>query len=538
VLRVRAVFVDLDGAPPEPAMSWEPPPHLTVESSPGKWHLYWLVDGMPLEQFGDVQKQLAERFAGDKAVCDIPRVMRVPGFYHHKKDPFISRLHHVAADCTPYSAALLLSALGIESERASPKPSSRKVVASTSTIMEGSRNKELMRIAGRLHRSGVSSSELLEQLLKANAERCSPPLDEDEVTAIAKRVSSYATSRKDAAQTMNDTANAKRFVEQHGQDIRFEYSSENWLLWRDGCWSVDNTDQVIELSKKTALSIYQEAAEETGSVELRQKLGKHAEQSLNHRRLRSMVQLAASDPKIIVPIEALDADDMLLGVRNGVVDLRTGTFRAATREDLVTLRCETAFDPEAKSPVFERFLFRVMGGDPELIRFMQRLVGYALTGKTIEQCLAFLYGDGANGKSTFLDIIMRVMGDYAAQIQPESLMTRRSGGSASSDLARLVGKRLVVSNEIREGSHLEENLIKQITGGDRMTARFLYKGDFEFSRKYSLLMAGNHQPVIKGDDNGIWRRIHLVPFTQTIPVEERDRHLGEKLGRELAGILN
>ena len=188
--------------------------------------------------------------------------------------------------------------------------------------------------------------------------------------------------------------------------------------------------------------------------------------------------------------------------------------------------------------MWERFLDEIFEGDKDLIRYVQKAVGYTLTGETVEQCAFFLYGTGRNGKSTFIDIIREIMGSYAANIQPESLMVKSSAGSAiNSDIARLKGARLVTSVEPNEGVRLNEGLIKQLTGDDTVTARKLYGEEFEFKPEFKLWMATNHKPTIRGTDTGIWRRIHLIPFNACIPLEKVDKDLKQKLRSELPQIF-
>lgn len=540
IQRVRAVFVDLDGADLKPVLAWEHSPHMVVESSPGKWHAYWLVTDLDLAQFKTVQQTLAMKFGGDRKVCDLPRLMRVPGFFHHKDEPVLSRLHSVHESLVPYAGEKIKSALllNFDQEILKPVVTSSRLPANASVINAGERNTKLTSIGGGFRRQGMAESDLQSALLGVNSERCQPPLDATEVMGIAKSVARYAIPDIDLRETLNDAGNASRFVAQHGTNLRFISASGQWLIWQNENWDADQTSQCMEMAKETAHSIYAEASATNIAHEMRTALAKHAGNSLNMNRLNAMLRLASSDRVVTVLPRELDGDDMLLGVENGVVDLRSGEFRLMAREDLITIRCGTSYEETARCPTFEAFLKRVMGGDEEMVAFLQRLVGYSLTGRTNEHAFAFLYGVGANGKSTFLDVLMNLLGNYAAQAQPETFMARRSGGSATGDLARLVGKRVVVSNEVREGGCLEENLVKQLVGGDVMTARFMYGSDFEFRPKLKLFISGNHHPVIKGDDMGIWRRVMLIPFTQTIPEPERDKHLGSKLVAELPGILN
>ena len=197
------------------------------------------------------------------------------------------------------------------------------------------------------------------------------------------------------------------------------------------------------------------------------------------------------------------------------------------------------YDPKAACPVWKNFLDTVFAGDADLIRYVQKAVGYSLTGDTSEQCVFFLYGTGSNGKSTFLSTIRQVFGDYAANVQPETLMVKpSSSGGANSDIARLKSARFVTSTEPNEGMRLNEGLIKQLSGEDSVTARKLYSDEFEFLPEFKLWMGANHKPIIRGTDTGIWRRVHMIPFEVSISDEKKDKHLPGKLRGEIAGILN
>lgn len=539
IQRIRAVFVDLDGAPLEPVMASAIKPHLVVQTSPGRWHAYWLVCDADLAEFSSIQRRLAEKFDADPSICALSQVMRLPGFPHQKADPCAVQLIHVADNLEPVVWSSLKEVLLCEGDLPAslPKTATASVPAENS-VDAGGRNVTLTKIAGALRSRGMDANAVLETLQRINLERCHPPLPGSEIALIVSSIAKYPVgSSESSGIAISDTGNAERFVAQHGNDVRYVSERGKWLTWREGCWQVDTAGSIIERAKATAKSLFLSAAE-CESDSARAALSKHAVQSLNQARLKAMISLACTAPEIAVDAARLDADNYLLGVRNGVVDLRTGQFREARRADLLTQRCGTHFDAAADCPTFRSFLARVTGNDESLQEYLQRLVGYTLSGSTGEQCFAFLYGYGANGKSTFLDLIMTMLGDYATQTQPETLMAARRGSGASSDLARLVGKRLVVSNEVREGAHLEENLVKQLVGGDKVTARFLYQEHFEFHPRFKLIIAGNHMPVIKGEDEGIWRRVHFVPFTHTIPEKERDKRLGEKLLLELPGVLN
>ena len=228
---------------------------------------------------------------------------------------------------------------------------------------------------------------------------------------------------------------------------------------------------------------------------------------------------------------------MLLNCPNGTLDLQTGRLLKHDRADLLTKRIEVKYDSNAECPRWLAFLNRIMDGDQELILFLQRAVGYTLTGGVAEQCLFFMLGTGRNGKSTFIETLLALLGDYGQKAPTEMLMFKGNGGGIPNDLARLPGARLVVAAEVEQGRRLAESTVKDLTGGDTITARFLRQEFFDFTPTHKVWMYGNHKPVIKGTDEGIWRRIHLIPFAVQIPVSEQDPNLKAKLAEELPGIL-
>jgi putative DNA primase/helicase len=186
--------------------------------------------------------------------------------------------------------------------------------------------------------------------------------------------------------------------------------------------------------------------------------------------------------------------------------------------------------------VFDRFLERITGGDQALAGYLQRAIGYSITGVTGEQVLFFAHGHGANGKSTLMNAMRSALGDYWAALAPDTLV---NDGSAQhpTNIADLVGKRFVVSQEVEEGRRIDEQLVKQLTGGDRLKARFMRQDFFEFTATHKIWLCANHKPFVRGTDHAIWRRIKLIPFTVTIPDSERDTHLDAKLAAEAPGIL-
>jgi len=254
-------------------------------------------------------------------------------------------------------------------------------------------------------------------------------------------------------------------------------------------------------------------------------------------RLKAMVELTQSAPGLQVAQSVLDADPWLLNVQNGTLNPQTVKFREHRREDLITKIIPTKYDPQATCPQWNAFLEQVMPDNQDQIKFLQKAIGYSLTGSTKEQVLFILYGTGANGKTTFISVIHSLLGDYAMNTPTETLLVKRGNGIPN-DVARLRGARFVSANEAEHGKYLAEALVKQLTGGDKITARYLYGEYFDFDATCKFFVTVNHKPNIKGTDHAIWRRIRLIPFIVTIPPEKRDPSLTDKLKSELPGILN
>jgi putative DNA primase/helicase len=248
-----------------------------------------------------------------------------------------------------------------------------------------------------------------------------------------------------------------------------------------------------------------------------------------------MITVASTEPQIPVLVDELDADPWLLAVANGTLNLRTGKLQAPERADLITKASPVRFDPDASRPRFDAFLERILP-DPEIRAFMQRCAGYALTGDVSEQVLIILYGPGANGKSTFKEVMLDVLGEHAKPAAPKLLLATKHDEHPTA-IADLYGRRLVVSHEVEDGLRLDEALVKELTGGDRLKARYMRQDYWDFAPTHKLWMACNHKPNIRGTDLGIWRRICLVDFAVTIPEGEQDKHLPAKLATELPGIL-
>jgi putative DNA primase/helicase len=333
-----------------------------------------------------------------------------------------------------------------------------------------------------------------------------------------------------------DTTNAFRLFAKYGMDIRYNAPWKKWLVWNGKYWELDEGYMVHDKGLQMIRGIYAELLK-TADYRDRLDIERHAMQSESARRRKAFIEVASWIPDLNVKTDNLDPNPWLLNVENGTVDLKTGELREHRQEDMITKIARVTYDRNADCPIWKTFLMEIMNYNAELIRFVQTAAGWAITGDTSEQAMFILFGTGANGKSTFLNTIMNLLGDYAIATPTETFM-KKNGDQITNDIARLRGTRFVTTTEAEQGRRLSEPLIKQITGNDRMTARFLYGEFFNFVPTFKIFMATNHKPVIKGTDYGIWRRIKLIPFTTRIPEEKQDKGLEEKLRGETSGILN
>jgi P4 family phage/plasmid primase-like protien len=335
---------------------------------------------------------------------------------------------------------------------------------------------------------------------------------------------------------LTDMGNAERLVHLHGADLRYCHPWGKWLTYDGRRWQLDNTAAVVRRMKHAVRRIYLEAAH-TEDDDERAAIARWAKTSETRSRGESAIWLARAEDGVPILPDDLDPDPWALNVANGTVDLRTGELRPHRRRDLISRLCPVAFDKAARSPLWESTLDTIFAGNDRLIRFWQRLCGYALTGTTAEQILPILHGLGSNGKSTILNTLLSLLSpDYAMKAPPALLMVRRNEAHPT-ELADLYRKRLVVAIESGEGARLNETLIKELTGSDRIRARRMREDFWEFDPTHKIMLSTNHAPQVRGTDHAIWRRLKLVPFTVTIPDGDQDKALPEKLLGELPGIL-
>ncbi|MDM5245733.1 phage/plasmid primase, P4 family [Lysinibacillus sp. G4S2] len=325
---------------------------------------------------------------------------------------------------------------------------------------------------------------------------------------------------------LNELGNAERIAYEYGHVIRFVGDTGHWYLWDGKRWKVDRAMQIERIANKVLREL--EKSDNELEVKWARSCGKR------NIRMNSIKDLM---PLVPAEREEFDRHKYLFNVDNGVINLRDGKLQQHDRELRLSKISNVPFDEKAECPTWLNFLDQIFKGDKDLIEYMQRLIGYSLTGDISEQGMYFLVGGGSNGKSTFVNTVKNLMGDYGLQTKSDTFIKKKDQG-ANNDIARLASARFVSAVESEEGEKLQESLVKTITGGEPILARFLRQEFFEFIPEFKVFFTTNHKPIIGGVDEGIWRRVKIIPFTLNLKPHERDKKLEEKLSLEMSGILN
>lgn len=350
---------------------------------------------------------------------------------------------------------------------------------------------------------------------------------------------------------LTDAGNAIRFARRHGANVRYCHPWEKWLVW-DGCrWKQDNDGRPQSLAKEVCRALQKLVAakmRETEDEKEKERLSdikSFALKSEASARLSAMYGVAQDEPGIPIYPDSLNTHPMLLCCPNGTVDLQTGEIREHNRADYLTQFCPTPYDPKAKCPTWLKTLADIfpagdaaeVPGDQEMIGFLQRLLGYCLTGLTKEQVLPIWWGDGGNGKGTVINAITSVMGEDYSRRLPSSVLMASKGERHPTELATLFGRRFVVASETESGGRLKEALVKELTGSDKISCRRMKEDFWEFWPTHKIILVTNKRPRIIGRERGIWRRILLVPFAKSFGDGEVDKNREDKLRKETKGIL-
>ena len=338
---------------------------------------------------------------------------------------------------------------------------------------------------------------------------------------------------------LTELGNAQRLHDDNGENLKFVHEVKAWLRWMTNSWRWDTDGAAVRsMAAQLHRTIY---AEGLGFPNDAEHFAKWARKSSERKTIAAAVNLLSDFGQVRLPMAHVDADEFLVGFDHArqVINLITGTARGAMPADFITKSLiPESIGSASRAIRWRQFLLEIFDEDQELIDWLQRFCGYLLTGSTQEHIFLFLFGHGANGKSVFLELLKYIMGDYARAIASETLSeSKRKAGGASPDLADLVGARLVLCTETEDNTGLAESLVKGMVSGDSMTARKLYSDPFQFMPVLKLIMAGNHRPIVRGNDHGIWRRVRLVPFNRTFTTDERDPKLLAKLKAEAPHVL-
>lgn len=334
---------------------------------------------------------------------------------------------------------------------------------------------------------------------------------------------------------LNDTGNAHRFVDNFNHLVRFNVDNKQWMVYNGHYWQNDTYNHVKNLAEIVIEQMKQDALAAYG--EQRKELFKNVKRVLSSSGKESMIREAQHLKSIPVTNADFDTEDYLFSTKSGVVDLRNGTILEANKEQMLSRHSDVEID-KGEPKLWLKFLSEIFNNRTDIIEYIQRILGYAMTGYTKEQSMFIFLGDGSNGKSLLLEVVSKILGSYGTTSSVDILVERRNHSANMSEIARLNNIRTVITDETEMGDRLKESGIKSMTSDHGyITARFLYGNEFTFKPKFKIFMATNHRPIIRGTDHGIWRRIKIIPFDVIIPDDKQDRYLGEKLYNERGKIL-
>jgi putative DNA primase/helicase len=330
---------------------------------------------------------------------------------------------------------------------------------------------------------------------------------------------------------LTDMGNAERFVRHWGGRVRFCHGRNKWLIWDKTRWCWDTNGRIERMAKVVVRELYQEAARSKDS-DKRYQITQHARASEKTSSIANMLRRAQVEEGVPVALEDLDANPMLLNCLNGTIDLASGKLRPHAQKDLVTKICPCNFDPGAISGVWTKFLSDATNGDQDLQDYIQRAAGYAVQGEASERAMFFTFGPPGSAKSTLIDALASMLGDYHVASSPDTWLVQAQTGGNRGDLVRLAGARLVTAVEFKQGARFDEALIKGVTGGDPMTAAAKYESEVTVTPTFTLWFAANDSPTIRSDDDGMWARMRRIPFDHAIPKELQDKSIKARLKKD------
>jgi putative DNA primase/helicase len=532
-------------------------PH-TVEATTGSGgkHFYFKYPGWFVKSTNN-QIDDGVDIRGDGGLVVIPPSANAKGPYIWVNDPFQTEL----ADIPEWLAAEIRKTNGTKPKTERKGGRVWRKLLEGPKVYEGGdtkngvpgRDQFLFELGAWMRSKGAGFEDILETLLAVNEARCVPPLDESDVYQKAKSASKYKIGGNEGKKSLldyenSDVGNAERLIHRHGIDLRYCIELECWLIWDGVKWAKDESFEIYRRAVDTMRAYRNELhnkwkeAIANDDEETANKLKFQLAYSLKYLskgKINSIIELARTLPGVPISVNELDQNPYLINHLNGTFDLKKGIFRQHDRNDLITLTTNIHYDPNAKAERWHQFISEIMKDDKDKMRFLQMYAGYCASGDTSESKFPISHGNGANGKSVFNNLLLYVLGDYAMQASSSLIMAKNvETGAPNPEVVQIRGKRLVIVSETTDGMYLDEQFVKAATGNDPIRARDLYAKPFSFRPTCKFLLATNHKPLIRGTDNGIWRRIVLVPFEEQFDEEQQDKRLEDKLIAEASGIFN
>lgn len=555
VTKVNAVFIDCDNQSHtlEQLKGLPVEPHKVIETSPGNFHVYWLVRDCGVNEFKSTQKALAAHFKSDPAVCDLARAMRLPGTINWKSKPFLTRIVH-RSEHAPVSLSKLVEKLklDVESETVQPSGGANNVSPNRLSIVDGDATPERIQAAlDRLEPNDRSNwlyagmaihSEMPDEAGyelwtrwsngsgKYDAQDQRRTWDSLKPGSIKIGTLFWLASGAGAKGDFDNFAMGSLFANNYTQELRYDDQLDKWYVFNGVAWHED---------KKAATRLAKALIAKMTAGELRKHDGLKPYRSPGG--LSTIVKMAETEKdELGIGESSFNVNPNLLATQNGVVDLVTGTFCQARPTDYLRRQVGVAFNEKALCPRWRQFVREITCNDKELAKFLRLAVGYTLYGHGKEQVFFILDGAGSNGKGVFLRVLYLVLGEFAVMLPPQLITSAFSSGANSSSpaLMAIQGVRLGIVTETPAKKGFDTAFIKQISGSDPISARANYGAQTTIKPECKLWLSTNNMPEIRANDDAMWRRIVPIPFKAHFPKDKRDNDLETKLKEELSGILN
>jgi putative DNA primase/helicase len=552
VTAINAVFIDADGTIELSAIK-KLNPHLIVRTSHKKYHAYWLVKNLKPSEFKKVQKALSIKFGTDPSVCNPGRIMRMPGTLHMKGNPVSTKILLRDESAEPIPIKKLLKQLGVQvSLRKSDEVAGQgaqtasELKSALFSIPVAEDRTTWLKVGMAIHNAmpdgdGFSlweewskrstKFELVDQRRTWNSFAAGGGVTAASIFRLA-RSHGWQPSARDTKLPMNEFQLVDEFARRVKAYLRFENITSKWMLFDSPVW-VDDDPQVIKACRRVVEHMIEQALLE-GSEQAKRVIGRYGSVS----GVRALLNEAKAHPDLNVKLSEFDRHPHLLATQNGVVDLRSGGFRAGEPSDLLKCQAPTIYDPDATCPQFMKFLKFITCNRREYAYYLQRALGYTLFGHTNEQVFFIAHGDSGNGKGTLFRLIAHVVGPYSKAVSPNLLSRAYAGNpnASSSAIMALNGPRMLQCGEGEERHRFDTAFIKQLSGSDALSGRHNHGEQMEFTPVAKLWLSANHLPDVPQQDEAMWRRIRVLPFDAKI--ESRDGAYENLLQAQAAGVLN